>query len=532
MPRVSVKGPATKALKQDAAQRLSLVGGTGQPLVDAPSTTKDSFTNFAHKMGMGADNPLSGASYGFNPISRNRTLLEWIHRGSWLGGIAVDVIADDMTRAGIEYVTELPPEVSEALDHEALALNIWYEVGEAIRWGRLYGGAISVVLIDGQDMRTPLRPDTIAPGQFKGMMTLDRWMVEPSLEDLVTDIGPHLGLPRFYRVTQAAPALRGLAIHHSRVAVRHVGIALPYQQRLMENLWGISVIERMYDRMVAFDSASTGAAQLVYKAYLRTLTVDGLRDIVAAGGPALEGLTSYMDIVRRYQSMEGITLIDGTDKFEIQGHQAFSGLSDVLNQFGQQISGALQIPLVRMFGQSPSGLNSSGESDVRTYYDNIRQRQMRDLYHGVTLIYKLIAKSKGVQLPPNFAINFKSLWELSDKDKNDIAKTNAETVSGAVADGTIGRQTALKELRQMSRQTGVFTNITTEMINAADDSTEPPIDDSAMQTLMAANGAPNEAGPNGQEGAVDKSPRRRISVPQPAPAGGQADRVPGQRPGA
>jgi len=82
-------------------------------------------------------------------------------------------------------------------------------------------------------------------------------MVEPSLYDLVTDYGPNLGLPKFYRVTAMAPALINQKIHYSRV-IRFDGIKMPYWQRVMENLWGISVLERMYDRMIAFDSATTG----------------------------------------------------------------------------------------------------------------------------------------------------------------------------------------------------------------------------------------------------------------------------------
>jgi hypothetical protein len=60
-----------------------------------------------------------------------------------------------------------------------------------------------------------------------------------------------------------------------------VGVELPYQQALTENLWGLSIIERLWDRMTMFDSASTGAGQLVYKAWLRTLKVKDLRSVVA-----------------------------------------------------------------------------------------------------------------------------------------------------------------------------------------------------------------------------------------------------------
>lgn len=436
--------------------------------------TSDSFVNFGQKLGIGADNAMSGASYGFNPITRNRTLLEWIHRGSWLGGVAVDLVADDMTRAGIEFVCEMPPDDEGAIHRHATTLGIWEATNSAIKWGRLYGGAVCIALIDGQDMRTPLRLDAVGPKSFRGLLTLDRWMVEPTLEDLVTEFGPHLGLPKYYRIQANAPALRGCAVHHSRVMFRPIGVEVPYQQRLNENLWGISVIERLYDRMVAYDSASTGAAQLVYKSYLRTLSIDGLREIVASGGKAMEGLAAYTNNMRAFQGLEGVTLVDAADKLEIQGHQAFSGLSDALVQFGQQLSGALRIPLVRLFGQSPAGLNATGESDIRLYYDGITQEQMKMLHGGMCTTYKLIAASNGIQLPPNFDLDFRSLWEMSDTEKAEVASKNGQTIQAAYDGGIIGRKTALKELRQSSRRTGTFTNITQDIITLADDDIQDP----------------------------------------------------------
>lgn len=555
MARTSVKGIAKQAQRDDTKARQAAADAAaktkqGSPLLSA--VTADSFVNFAQKLGVGADNALSDARYGFNPITRLRTQLEWIHRGSWLGGIAIDVIADDMTREGIEYATELDPDQTEELDQQALKLNTWAAFGDVIRWGRLYGGAVAIALVDGQDMRTPLRLDTIGPDQYRGMLVLDRWQLEPSLDDLVTDLGPFLGLPRFYRVMENAPALRGQAIHYTRILVRHVGVELPYQQRIIENLWGISILERIYDRLIGFDSATTGVSQLIYKSYLRTLSIEGLRDLVAAGGTQLAGLVSYAEMMRRYQSIEGMTLIDAKDKLEIQGHQAFSGLGDALMQLGQQLSGALQIPLVRMFGQSPAGLNSTGESDIRTYYDHIKQRQVRDLHRGVTLHYRLMAKSASIAVPGNFTVNFKSLWVPTDSDKSIIGKTNADTINGAYEAGIIGRQTALKELRQGSRISGVFTNITHKMITEADDEVNPAPDAGGLPDMPGALGAPTapggeengataplgsllpdhsgdvdgKAGPDGQAGSVDqgKSGGSPVSLPtlkrRPPSAGG------------
>lgn len=490
MRKTSVKALARQAVRDDAKARAAAFPSakpakghksptSGQPLLS--SVTADNFVNFAHKLGVGADNPLTTASYGFNPITRQRQLLEWMYRGSWLAGVAIDCVAEDMTRAGVEFQSELDPQASQEMETEAVTLALWDKLADTIRWGRLYGGALAVHLIDGQDFRTPLRVETIGPDKYKGLVVLDRWMVEPVLDDLVTELGPDLGLPRYYKVLANAPSLRNQTIHYSRIALRHIGICLPYQQALTENLWGESVLERLHDRMVAYDSASTGAAQLVYKAFLRTFKVEGLRNIVAAGGAAMTGLISYVENLRRYQSLEGLALIDAEDELEVQTHGAFSGLDDILLQFAMQLSGALQVPLTRLLGQSPKGLGNEGESDIRNYFDGINQKQNSQMLVGTTTTYRCLAQSKGIKLPDDFELTFASLWQMSPQEKGELADKVTDAVTKAKDGGIIGLQTSLKELRQVSRLTGVFTNITDEAINAADDEVLPPTGELEMQ---------------------------------------------------
>ena len=467
----SVARAAQTALNQDQKRRKS-EGLSG--------ATADSFVNFAQNLGVGSDNPMTGSTYGFNPVTRNRTLLEWVHRGSWLGGVAIDVVADDMTRAGVDIMAQaLDPDQISQIEESITSLGVWNAVNDTIKWARLYGGCIAVMLIDGQDMSTPLRLNTIRKGQFFGLMALDRWMVNPSLNNLVTQFGPDLGLPKFYTVTAQAPALSGVTIHHSRV-IRLEGIRLPYWQRLMENLWGLSILERLYDRMVAFDSASTGAAQLVYKSYMRTYKIKGMREVIAQGGDALNGLVKYVDMMRRFQGIEGITIMDGEDEFQGDSHGAFSGLSDDLQQFGQQIAGALGIPLLRLFGQSPAGF-STGDTDLQNYYDTIKQAQEKDLKVGMTKVYRVAAMSEGIDVSDEFSIAFRSLWEMNAKDKAEVAESVGRTVLAAEETGAIDRATVLKELKQASKLTGVFTTITDEMIDEAETEGPPlPEDDPAQ----------------------------------------------------
>ncbi|GHE70068.1 hypothetical protein GCM10019059_32330 [Camelimonas fluminis] len=438
--------------------------------------TKDSFQNFAARTGIGTGNVAEQARYGFNPISRKRVDLEYMYRGSWVVGAAVDVVADDMTVAGIDFDAGMEPDDVLALESELERTQAWQSIGDVIRWARLYGGAIGVMMIDGQDLSTPLRLDTVTKGSFRGMLVLDRWSLNPTGGEIIEDLGPDIGKPLRYQVMPNAPALRGRRIHHSRI-IRADGVELPYQQRLAEQGWGMSVIERLFDRLLAFDSTTQGAAQLVYKAHLRTYKVKGLRDIIATGGKAFDGLVQQINHIRLWQSNEGMTLMDAEDEFE--AHQyTFSGLSDVLLQFGQQISGALQIPLVRLFGQSPAGLNASGDSDLRTYYDGIKRQQEARLRSPLTRIMEVVHRS-ALGRPPKDGVPFafRPLWQMSEEQKATIANTTTTAVVGAFEAGIIDRTTALKELKNSAEVTGVFGAITSEDIKAAEDEPPPPPED-------------------------------------------------------
>jgi hypothetical protein len=249
----------------------------------------------------------------------------------------------------------------------------------------------------------------------------------------------------------------------------------------MENLWGISVLERLYDRMVAFDSATTGASQLTYKAWIRTYSIDGLREIIAAGGKPLQGLMQFVTMMQRFQSNEGITLLDGKDKFEAMGNGSFSGLSEVIGQLGQQLAGALQIPLVRLFGQSPGGLNSNGQSDLLTYYDGINQQQETVLRVPLTASYRMMAASEDIRLPDGFELEFNPLWQMQEGDKADVLTKVTTAVSSVEEAGIIKRSTALKELRQAAEVTGVFTNISDEEIEEAEAELPPAIQEALGQ---------------------------------------------------
>jgi hypothetical protein len=150
----------------------------------------DNVVNFAARIGLGGGNMLSETTQNYLPISRLQQLMEWAYRGSWVVGAAVDVVADDMTRAGIQMNSETPPDQIEHVNKAIRDLYLWQSLNETIKWSRLYGGALMVLAIDGQDMSTPLISERVPTGALKGFIVLDRWMVQPSYNLLVQDFGP------------------------------------------------------------------------------------------------------------------------------------------------------------------------------------------------------------------------------------------------------------------------------------------------------------------------------------------------------
>lgn len=424
---------------------------------------RDGFQNFTARLGLSGDNMLAKSGYTpGNYLSRDQQQLEDMYRTSWLVGRMVNVVAEDMVRGGIDIRARWDVGKTDELLRGYRRLGCPGRLSDSIKWGRLYGGALAVLLVDGDDLAEPLDIGSIPQGSFKGLYVLDRWQVTPSSE-LIGTLGPLLGYPEYYTVANQQ-AMPGQRIHHSRV-LRFVGVELPWRQRQTENHWGASVVEQAFDRLLAYDSATQGSANLLYKSFLRVIGVDNLRAILAAGGKAEAALLKQFEMIRQMQSNEGITLLDKNDTFFTTGY-TFAGMYDALQAFAEQISGATGIPLIRLLGQSPKGF-STGESDLRTYYDTISTLQDDDLRPALDVIFAVLSRHLwGADLPDGFAFEFESLMQPSEMDKAQIATADAQAVAALAQAGIVPPARGLENLRDASRLTGRFANITDADIKA------------------------------------------------------------------
>lgn len=496
--------------------------------VSSAEKTLDGFHNFAARLGVTPrgeceDNLVSKGHYEFNLVTRNRIQLEAAYRGSWIAGRVIDSYAKDMCRAGIQINTNEGAEQVQEVNACMSRLQIWQSVNANIRWGRLYGGSVGVLQIEGQQLIDPLDTENVRQGQFQGIAVYDRWQIYPALEKIINS-GPNMGLPEYYDIVlgtnlndpglgpdgqHTSNATGKVRVHYSR-CIRAIGIELPFWQAITEMMWGESVLERMWDRLISFDTASLSASNLITRAQLRTVGIDGLREILAAGGKAEEALIAQFEYMRKFQQNEGISLLDKNDTFASTAY-TFSGLSDMLLQKAQEVSGSAEIPLVVLFGQSPAGLNATGESDLRLYYDGINANQEATLRNPFESILKVLWRSvTGEPVPKDMTFSFNPLWQMSALDKANIAKTNTDTVVVAHQEGAIDTATMMKELKQSSGNNGIFTHISDEMIEEAQNE-EPPMPD-APPIPGESTGDPAEGPSQPKAKAGDSAWRKFVRV--------------------
>jgi phage-related protein (TIGR01555 family) len=153
------------------------------------------------------------------------------------------------------------------------------------------------------------------------------------------------------------------------------GDSLPFQQAQTENGWGMSVVERIFERIQAFDTATVGTTQLIHKAHLRTYSIENCARYWL---PVVtwKGADAHLDMIREFQTIEGMTswtVRTSSRRTAIRSLVWLMSFCALLSRFP-----ALRVSLVRLFGQSPAGFNT-GDGDLENYYSRVNSLQERRL---------------------------------------------------------------------------------------------------------------------------------------------------------
>lgn len=142
--------------------------------------TLDGMSNVLSKLENAAGVSRLGELSGGLWLTGQPAVLGDLYRRNWLARRIVDCVADDMGRDGIELSVPDNQAAEDAFGKAEKASGLWEDTTDGIRWGRLYGGALAMMIIDGQDPSTPLDVAAIGIGQYKGLMIFDRWEVTRS----------------------------------------------------------------------------------------------------------------------------------------------------------------------------------------------------------------------------------------------------------------------------------------------------------------------------------------------------------------
>ena len=423
----------------------------------------DAFSNPLFRLGAGSQSPLEATQYPLTRMTQNYALLNSLYRNSWIVQNIITTIPDDMLR---EWVTlnGVTPEAQDQMDRMVRRTSLRDRLTKGMYWGRLYGGTIGVILIRGQeDLSQPLNLDLILPGTFLGLYVVDRWSgVFPEME-LVTDLSdPDFGLPASYSV-QGADGNTVQHVHHSRV-IRFVGRELPYLEKIAEMYWGESELEAIYDEIVKRDNVSHNMAALTFRACRDYMEVDNADQMLSMGSPAQQK--------RFYEMLQAQSVIDSNFGMKIVNkgdavhntQYTFAGLSDVYSSVMMDVSGAARIPVTKLFGRSPAGLNATGESDLQNYYDYVDTKRESDLRPIMERLLPVLALSCWGTIPDGLDITFPPLWTPKATEVADIADKKSGSVIMAYQSGLLDKGTAQKEMKKLSGETGMFDSIPDEQI--------------------------------------------------------------------
>ena len=468
----------------------------------------DGYSNVPANLGAGANNLVQTANYVMERFTWDYYTLNILFRDNWIAKAIIEKPANEMLKNGFSIHSQIEPDKIDKI------MNIWQKTKtqnkflKCLKWARLYGGCLLIPMIENQgDLSKPLDYETIMPDSYKGCFTVDRWSgVSPSIElvDNITD--PDFGQPEYYDVSDNTTG-KTFRIHHSRV-IKMIGREMPYWEEIAETYWGASELEHVYTELKKRDDTSANISFLIFLANIRVFKMDGMSQMLSIGDQqAAQRVYETMKTMNYLMCNTGTLAIDKEEDFAMHGY-SFTGINDVYESFMLDISGAAEIPVDKLFGRSPSGFNSGAET-LQNYYDTIDEKRETYVREPLEKIVKIITMSALGEIPDDIEIDFNPVRRPSDLEKSDLAQKNAQPIFDAYAGGLIGKGTALKELKQQSDITGLWTNITDEMIQEAyneDKRRETEENENRNELMAAALGDDNNVSQKeASESSIDES---------------------------
>jgi phage-related protein (TIGR01555 family) len=472
----------------------------GKPVLAA---VRDGLSNLVSGLGLiGKDKRVSD-QFIFSIMDRGQ--LEAAYRGDWVARKAIDIPAQDATRAWRTW--EIDGDDVDKLEEEERRLNIRAKVRKALIQARLYGGSGIILGTGDADYKAPLDVEKIGAGGLKYAHVLPKQYL--GAQEPIRDPGsPWFGEPRMYQLSLNTGDARQFEVHPSRV-VRFQGSELP-DDALMTDGWGDSVLQAIYDAVHNAALAQESVSSLLHEAKIDVMSIPDLMTNIATDEYE-QRLLRRFTVAQLAKSTHNTLLMDANEKWE-QRQLNFTGLPDLARAFLGFACGAADIPVVRFLGESPAGLNATGASDIRNYYDSVSGKQESDLRPAMSRLDEATIRSALGTKPDGIWYCWDPLWQMTEQEVAALAKTKAETTQVYVSTALIPSEALAKGVQNQLDEDGTYPGLA-EAIEEAEKAL-------ALEPLPGADPAqvdpnnPQQPAANGQQ-----QPRRAANDPgQPAPA--------------
>lgn len=365
---------------------------------------------------------------------------------SWLVRQVVDTIPADATR---EW-RELNCIDADTIRREEDRLQLPQKFKEAFSWARLYGGA-GIVMITDQPLDQPLNIDKIKKGSLKRLMVLDRWELQPGDVPQLDLLSEEFLSPSFYRLgslakdpTKDSLESNGLAIIHQSHVVRLLGEPLPLRLSRVMQGWGDSSIRTVLQTIQDLEASIGGVAESLQEFNLDVITREDLMNDLETDQE--DNVLKRFELYGLQKSIQKISLLDSTE--QLQRHSlTYTGVADMIIMLMRMVSGASRTPMTKLFGESPNGLNASGEGDLNNYYDYVRGLQATRLEPALAKLDKVLVRSALGHNVDDFNYEWRSLKKPSPREEADAKRVNADADMQYLDSGIIKASQIMRNLQ-------------------------------------------------------------------------------------
>ena len=391
-------------------------------------TVQDGLQNLVANLGTEHDK--AAHSTWFAPLISDVELAT-AYKGSWAAEKIIEIPADDACREWREWQADAD-QITQ-IEAEEARLAVQAKVRRALKLNRLYGGS-AMLIGDGGEPQEPLDPTRISKGGLRYLTVMSRR--ELAEGDIERDPQSEwYGQPKTYRINSEASG--SLEIHPSRL-VRFFGVGGGDAITLTENAavntaWGDSVLRAGWNTLRNAGTVEAAIASLIPEAKVDVIKVKDLMSRLA-NSEYEKRLIDRFRIAATGKSINNMLLLDAEEEYE-QKTATFQGLKDILYAYLQVVSAVGDIPVTRFLGQTPSGLSSTGESDLRNYYDHVAAVQKLDIAPSLTILDECLINSALGSRPPEIHFNWRPLWQPTAKELAEIGDKLTQMIDRMATSG-------------------------------------------------------------------------------------------------